>query len=136
MNPELEAVWTQMYGTSYPEVIGRRIVERFKDNGQTFTVGDVCRLAGNAGSIPTGMLLTIKLVSAGSPVRMPKGKNVVTPTRRAVIFTVVRVEHAARDAFMADQVSHAFLWSNDPPRLFHDVLESLAHASVERPDGP
>lgn len=130
---EIDAMWRRQYGATYREVVGRRFVKRFTYFGQVFCVGDVVVIYAGRNRA-SHVRVNAKIMSAGSMVRCPQGKAKTPRSRRAIIFKAVEPIDEKNKVYDIGEEHCAFLWSDDPQRMTHNVLESLAHAGEEEED--
>ena len=122
-DPVLLKVWTQMYGSTYHEVTGRNLVQKFTYFGETYAVGDIIEMFDPR----TGALsMEAEIVSVGSNMHIRRSKrSLLDPTnRRAVLLKVIR-QHL-NSGYTPGRTMGAFLWGHDQKRIRHAALEALA----------
>jgi hypothetical protein len=121
-DPVLLPIWTQCYGSTYHEVTGGKLVEKFVYFGETYEVGDIIEMFDPKNGVVS---LEAEIVSSGSNMFIQVGRWNRTPhNRRAILLKVIR--RFDDGGFVAGRTFGAFFRSGDEKRIRHAALEALA----------
>ena len=113
----MKLIWTDAFGSTYNEVIGKKLVSRFHYFNEIYSVGDVVEIYNLRDQ---EVAIVAELVTAGSNVQMPKDKS----ARRAIILRIIR--HDGLGTYKTGDMFPAFIWAHDDRRMRHAPLETLA----------
>jgi len=120
-DPVLLPLWIKCYGSTYHEVTGRSLVEKFTYFRETYTVGDAIEIGVTSAGSHLEVSLVAEIVSVGGNMRVAGG--LMRTTRRALLLKCIRCSHNIHEV---GEISGAFLWGDQLKRIRHSPLEGLA----------